>query len=324
MPMNLAELTPIAADEEKAFTLVESILWPNGAVCPHCEENKRVNKLPPQRTKASKKHPQGKPVYGLWKCYRCRKQFTVRVKTIFEDSHIPLGKWLLAMHAMCSSKKGVSAAQLQRELGLSYKSAWHMCHRVRVAMSEKSLGPKLGGSGTTRIVEADETYIGGKLSNNLHKDKTEAAGKKSIVLTLVEREGRARTFVVPNTGGTTLRYFPIYNVEGTAHIVTDSHGSYRGLHKHFASHSAIDHSKEYVRGIVHTNFAESYHSLLKRGIVGTFHHISEKHLPRYLREFEFRWNSRKDTDAERTEAAIRGAEGKRLMYADPRTRRVAK
>src|SRR5262249_48689025 len=130
MPMNLAELTPIAADEEKAFTLLEGILWPNGPICPHCGATDRINKLPPQRTKASKKHPKGKPVYGLWKCYHCRKQFTVRVGTIFEDSHIPIGSWLLAIHRMCSSKKGVSAAQLQRELGLTYKSAWHMCHRV--------------------------------------------------------------------------------------------------------------------------------------------------------------------------------------------------
>ncbi len=315
--MNLAELTPLAADEEKAFSLVESILWPNGAVCPHCGEDKRVNKLPPQRTKASKKHPEGKPVYGLWKCYRCRKQFTVRVGTIFEDSHIPLGKWLLAIHSMCSSKKGISAAQLQRELGLTYKSAWHMCHRVRVAMTGKSIGGKLGGPGTSGIVEADETYVGGKLKNNMHKDKTEAAGKKHIVLTLVEREGRARTFVIPDTGRETLKFMPIYNVEGTAHIVTDGHQGYKGIARHFASHSSVDHNKEFVRGIVHTNFAESYHSLLKRGIVGTFHHISEKHLPRYLREFEFRWNSRKETDGERTEAAIRGAEGKRLMYASP-------
>jgi transposase-like protein len=318
MPMNLAELTPIAADEEKAFTLLESILWPNGAICPNCSQGDRCGKLPTQRTKASKKHPEGKPVYGLWKCYRCRKQFTVRVNTIFEDSHIPLGKWLLAIHAMCSSKKGVSASQLQRELGLTYKSAWFMCHRVRVAMTEKTLGPKLGGAGTSRIVEADETYVGGKVSNNMHKNKTAEAGKKHIVLTMVEREGRARTFLIPDTGRETLKYMPIYNVEGTAHIVTDSHASYRGLDKHFASHSAVDHSKEYVRGVVHTNFAESYHSLLKRGIVGTFHHISEKHLPRYLREFEFRWNSRKDTDGERTEAAIRGAEGKRLQYAAPK------
>ncbi len=318
MPMNLAELTPIAADEEKAFTLVEGILWPNGPICPHCGATDRVYELKGVKDKRGRVRP------GLKKCGHCRKQFTVRVGTIFEDSHIPLGKWLLAFHAMCSSKKGISASQLQRQLGLSYKSAWHMCHRVRVAMTEKSLGPKLGGSGTSGIVEADETYIGGKLSNNMHKNKTDAAGKKTIVLTLVEREGRARTFVIPSTGRETLKFMPIYNVEGTAHIVTDSHASYRGIAKHFASHSAVDHSKEYVRGVVHTNFAESYHSLLKRGIVGTFHHISEKHLPRYLREFEFRWNSRKDTDGERTEAAIRGAEGKRLMYADPRTRRVAK
>ena len=155
----------------------------------------------------------------------------------------------------------------------------------------------------------------------MHKNNTEEAGKKHIVLTMVEREGRARTFLIQDTSRETLRFLPIYNVEGTAHIVTDSHISYKGLEKHFTSHSTVDHSKEFVRGTIHTNFAESYHSLLKRGIVGTFHHISEKHLPRYLREFEFRWNSRKDTDGERTEAAIRAAEGKRFMYAEPTTKR---
>lgn len=136
--MNLAELAAVVTNEEEAFRLVERIMWPAGPECPHCQSD-RVNRLPPQRTKASKKNPEGKPVYGLWKCYRCRKQFTVRVGTIFEDSHIPLSKWLLAIHQMCSSKKGISAKQLQRELGVSYKAAWFMCHRVREAMTEEPL-----------------------------------------------------------------------------------------------------------------------------------------------------------------------------------------
>src|ERR1700693_2718472 len=141
--MNLAELAAVVSDEAKAFGMVEAIMWPGGTVCPHCDSD-RVNRLPPPRTKASGKHPEGKPVLGLWKCYACRKQFTVRVGTIFEDSHIPLAKWLLAIHQMCSSKKGISAKQLQRELGISYKASWFMCHRVREAMNEQPLASMLG------------------------------------------------------------------------------------------------------------------------------------------------------------------------------------
>lgn len=305
--MNLYEFSEIAADEQRAFDLLESTIWPHGPVCPHCEHE--VGEKPWPIYDLRKTRP------GLRKCSKCRKQFTARIGTIFEDSHIPLGKWLIAIHMMCSSKKGVSAAQLQRQLGLSYKSSWFMCHRIRFAMTQPPLVGKLGGPGTSGIVEIDETYIGGKRRNNPHRNYKPRP--KAAVMTLIERDGNARTFPIPGAKSGVLTYLAVRNVEGTAKVITDSHRSYGGLVMHFEEHGVVDHSKEYVRGILHTNFAESYHSLLKRGIVGTFHHISEKHLPRYLREFEFRWNSRKVSDGERVQNAIRGARGKRLMYRAP-------
>jgi transposase-like protein len=303
--MNFAELAPHFADEDKAIELVESLMWPNGAVCPHCEATDKQYKV--KSAKARK---------GLWKCGHCRKQYTVKVGTIFEGSHIPMTKWLMAIYMMCSSKKGVSAKQLERSLGLTYKSAWFLCHRVREAMKQDPLRGMLGSDGG--IVEIDETYVGGKARNNRHKNRTAAAGKKTVVMTLVDREGEARTFVVPNAKKSTLQTIARPVISGSAHIVTDEHLGYQGIGKHFASHHIVDHSQTYVRALIfHTNFAESYHSLLKRGIVGTFHHVSEKHLSRYLREFEFRWNTRKDDDGDRTFKAIKQARGKRLMYRQP-------
>ncbi len=315
--MDISTLAAYVADEAKATELVEKKLWPNGPVCPFCGATDRISRLTGVRTKKTKKNPDGVERHGLWKCYHCRKQFTVRVGTIFEDSHIPLSKWLFAIYMMCSSKKGISANQLMRALNISYRSAWFMCHRVREAMSQQPLRGMLG-SGGDQIVEIDETFIGGKAKNNLHKNRTNKAGKKIAVMTLVDREGDARTFVVPNTKKGTLQTIARPLIDGGANIVTDSHLGYSGIKKHFRSHHTVDHSKEFVRAIIfHTNFAESYHSLLKRGLIGTFHHVSEQHLPAYLREFEFRWNSRKVSDSDRTDSAIRGARGKRLMYRRP-------
>ncbi len=162
--MNLAELATIVADEAKAFELIEGLRWPDGPACPHCGAVDRINKLAIQKTKPSKKHPQGKPVYGLWKCYHCRSQFTVRKDTIFEESSISLGKWILAIHLMCSSKKGISSNQLKRELGVSYQTAWFLAHRVRLAVAEEPLAGMLGQDGG--VVELDETFVGGKAKNN--------------------------------------------------------------------------------------------------------------------------------------------------------------
>ncbi len=298
--MNIAELAPYFSDESAAISFIESQMWPDGPVCPRCGGTDKIYRIAP--------NPEERVRYGLHKCGPCKRQFTVKVGTIFEGSNIPMTKWLIAIYMMCSSKKGVSANQLHRALGISYKASWFLCHRVRLAMAKEPLVGKLGAGGG--IVEIDETFVGGKFRNNPHKGRKGRGTKgKVAVMTLIDREGEARTFRVPNTKKGTLQAVTIPNVDGTAHIITDEHASYKGLAKHFASHEVINHSKEYVRGVIHTNFAESYHSLLKRSIMGTHHHLSVKHLPRYLREREFHWNRRHATDGERTVDAIKGAAG---------------
>lgn len=301
--MNLADLAQHFSNENKAIEFIESLIWPDGPICPHCGGTEKAYRLKGKSTRP-----------GLLKCGHCRRQFTVKVGTIFEDSKIPMTKWLLVIYLMCSSKKGISAKQIERSVGVSYKAAWFMCHRIRAAMTQEPLKGKLGAGGG--VVEADETFVGGKLRNNFHRNK-KTAGKKTIVLTLIDRQGDARTFKVPNTWKGTLQSVVRPNVDGTATIITDENKSYVGLHKHFAGHLAINHSQTFVRGLIHTNFAESYHSLLKRSIIGAHHHISEKHLPRYLREREFHWNRRNASDGERTVDAIKGFRGKRLMYQNP-------
>jgi transposase-like protein len=287
--MDLADLAAIVSDEAKAFELVERIRWPDGPYCPHCGAVDRIYVL------GGVKDKRGRVRHGLRKCGHCRKQFTVRVGSIFEDSPIPLGKWLLAIHLMCSSKKGISSNQLKRELGISYQSAWFLTHRIRLAMTVDSLKSLLGQDGG--IVEIHETFVGGKVANNMHRDKTAAAGRKTIVMTLVDREGDAVGVVVPDTLKTTLLTVAKPIIDKSATIMTDGNPSYANLDDYFHGHHAVDHNKEFVRAIIiHTNFAESYHSLLKRGLIGTFHHVSAEHLHRYVNEFSFRWNSRDETD----------------------------
>lgn len=312
--MNLHELTAHVADEAKAFELAEKIVWPEGVVCPHCG-NKGEKKIYALNGVKDKK---GRVRLGLKKCAACRKQFTVRVGTIFENSHIPLGKWLIAIHMMCSSKKGVSANQLKRQLGLAYSSAWFMCHRVREAMTLPPMDRMLlGGGPVNPIVEIDETFVGGKAKNNLHAHHVRKP--KPIVMTLIERGGYVRTRVVSDRSAETLQGVAFPNVDHNAVVITDELNAYQGLRKGFKGHGVINKSKQgYVRGILHTNFAESYHSVLKRGILGTFHHVSEQHLHRYLREFELRWNTRTFTDGERTEKVVREIVGKRLVYRAPK------
>ena len=233
---------------------------------------------------------------------------------IFEDSPIPLGKWLLALHLMCSSKKGISSNQIKRELGVSYQTAWFLTHRIRFAMTVDPLKSMLG-TGPDAVVEIDETFVGGKAANNMHRNKTEAAGRKTIVMTLVDRDGDAVGVVVPDTTKRTLEAVAKPIVDRSATIMTDGNPSYANLDDYFHGHHAVDHNKEFVRAvIIHTNFAESYHSLLKRGLIGAFHHVSAEHLHRYVDEFSFRWNSRTETDGERTERALRATNGKRLTY----------
>lgn len=298
MDATLIEMAAFMNDENRAYELIERLRWPDGPRCPR--EDCGSDIVYRLKVKSTKRR--------VLKCGECRRQFTVTVGTIFEDSHIPLGKWVAAFYLMCSSKKGISTHQLHRHLGISYKSALFMTHRIRYAMTQPPLADKLRG-----VVEVDETYVGGRI----HRGKGRAKDNKLPVITMIERKGRARSVVSRSVKGKAIKRIVRDNVEDMAHIMTDSFLSYRGLDEEFAGHDWVDHSKEYVRGIVHTNFAESFFSLLKRGILGTFHHVSEQHMPRYLAEFDFRWNNRRRTDAERMVAAIKGAEGKRLMLRSP-------
>ena len=309
--MEINGITDIArflTDEAAAQDALAKLRWPNGVACPLCEGGKKVYEV-------AYKAANGKPsVRKQWKCGACRKKFSVTSRSIFEGAHIPVGKWIYAIFLMCSSKKGVSANQLSRELDISYKSAWFMCHRVREAMLQEPLAGMLG-TGPDAIVELDETYVGGKKKNNRHANRTAAAGRKTAVMTLIDREGDVKTVKVPNVRKGTLQALARPIVDQSATIMTDAHLSYEGLAEHFAGHHVVDHSKTFVRGVImHTNFAESYHSLLKRGIIGAFHHVSDKHLPRYLAEFDRRWNTRKERDGARTVDVISTAIGKRLTY----------
>ncbi|HEX8667207.1 MAG TPA: IS1595 family transposase [Allosphingosinicella sp.] len=311
--ISLMDLTRFLADEAAAQQALANLRWPNGVECPLCHGGKKVYEVKYVRRDA--RTGEVKPsVRKQWKCGACRKKFSVTTGSIFEGAHTPVGKWIYAIHLMCSSKKGVSANQLSRTLEISYKSAWFMCHRVREAMLQEPLAGMLG-KGPDAIVELDETYVGGKKKNNRHANRTHKAGQKTAVMTLIDREGDVKTVKVENVRKGTLQALAKPIVDRSANIVTDAHLSYEGLDQHFHSHHVVDHSRTYVRGVIfHTNFAESYHSLLKRGIIGTFHHVSDKHLPRYLAEFDRRWNTRKATDGQSTVNVIKAAPGKRLTY----------
>lgn len=311
--LDIHALSPHLRSPEAAIEYLERLRWPDGPVCPHCGESER---------RAYHLKTQSTPTRKLWKCAACRKQFSVTVGTIFEDSKITLDKWLLAFHLLCSSKKGMSALQIQRMLKLgSYKSAWHMLHRIRWAMAEPAFLERMSG-----VVEADETYIGGKARNRKKRyqgvqHKTGRGTDKAPVMLLVERGGRARSTHVANVSGDTIKGVIRQHVDTEARIMTDAFKSYRGLDKEFASHQYVNHIDEWVRDDVHTNTAENFFAILKRGINGSYHHVSEAHLHRYLSEFDFRYNNREANgvgDAERTRRAIAGAEGKRLMYRDSR------
>lgn len=300
----MSDLTnPAFTDEEKARELLEASRWPNGVVCPFCDQFEKAKPLG------------GKSMGPGWfHCSDCREKFTVRTGTLYERSHIPLHKWLFATHLIVSSKKGMSALQLSRMLGITYKSAWFMTHRIREAMAPTSVGP-IGGQ--NKVVETDETVIGGKAKNRAFAKKEP---KKHTVLTMVDREGDSHSFHVANVKAKTLREAMVRVADRKSHLMTDELVSYTSIGDEFANHSTVNHSAdEYARlgGYVHINTAECRFSLMKRAVFGTHHSVSEAHLSRYLAEWDFKWNTRKMKDGERAALALKGAEGKRLTYRIP-------
>jgi transposase-like protein len=314
MAMTCDLTDPIFTDETAARVHFEKLRWPAGPVCPHCGTVGEATEL------RGKSH---RP--GLYKCRACQKPFTATMGTLYERSHIPLCKWLLATHLMSASKKGVSSLQLHRMLGFgSYRTAWFMAHRIREGMRElfpEETGP-LGGNG--KIVEIDETYVGGK-EKNKHRSKrkhlgTGGAGKEAV-FALVERKGRVRSHHVVEVTAKTLRPILQAHVDGATYVMTDEGGAAKKIGSEFERHGFVNHSVgEYVRGDIHTNTIEGYFSIFKRGIYGTFHHISQQHLKRYLAEFDFKYNERSAlgvNDKTRAEKAVKGIVGKRLTYRQP-------
>ena len=291
---------PQFKDAAAARKHLESVRWPEGPICPHCGAVDRITKL------QGKSH---RP--GLYDCGHCRDQFTVTVGTVFERSKIPLHKWLLAATLFASSKKGISAHQLHRMLGVTYKTAWFMMHRLREAATDYPEG-QLGGNGGP--VEADETYWG----NSEPKGNRRGYQHKMKVFSLVERGGQVRSFHVRAVNGATLKPILAQHVARNSVVNTDEHGAYSGLNQHFAGHEVVNHrAGEYSRGNATTNNVEAFFSVLKRGLIGTFHHIGEQHLQRYMSEFDFRYNYRSALgveDAERTDYLLKGISGKRLTY----------
>jgi transposase-like protein len=291
-------LAPHFQDANKAREYLEALRWPNGPICPHCGSIEKHYKLQGVSTRP-----------GLWKCKDCRKQFSVTVNTVFADSKIPLNKWLLVVHLMCASKKAVSAHQIHRMLGITYKTAWFMCHRVREAM--KSGGARLLGN-DGGAVEVDETYWGQKKGSEKPRG---GYRHKMKILSLVERDGEKRSFHVQRVNANTLRPILKANIAQNAALNTDELAAYSPIGKDFRKHNVVTHVQgEYVRGDAHTNMVECSFSLLKRGLIGTYHHVGEQHLQRYVTEFDYRWNHRKVSDKERSDALLQQLSGKRLVY----------
>jgi transposase-like protein len=307
---------PRFRNEQAAYAYVESIVWPNGRGCPHCGVVDNSQLLKGKSTRI-----------GVYKCYACRKPFTVKVGTIFEKSHVPLHIWLQAMHLLCSSKKGFSANQFCRLLGVDFKTGWFIGHRIREAMGESGPGP-LGGEGKT--VEVDETFYGWidpakKWVDHPYRGRTLDSGSanRMKIVTLVERGGKARSIKAEDLRADTLRRIVMENADRASRLMTDERPAYRHIGDRFAGgHETVNHGEEeWVRGEAHVNTTEGFFAVFKRGMRGTYQHCSERHLHRYLAEFDFRYNNRTAisvNDIARTEQAIRGIIGKRLTYRTTR------
>jgi transposase-like protein len=300
---------PIFQDANKAREWLELQRWPDGPYCPHCG-NSDQGKIRSLQGKAHRR--------GLYKCNECRKQFTVQVGTVMERSHIPPNLWAMAMFIMASSKKGTSARQMARMMGVPLKTVWFLTHRIRETMNDENPSP-LGGA--DKVVEADESFFGGKSTNRAYK----SVPKKQAVVTLVERDGKARLFHVANVTAKILKPIIYQIVDRASYLMTDELATYQPIGKQFTGHGTVHHTKnEYVRNaqniraaFYHINTAECFFSLCKRAVFGTHHSLSEAHLFRYLAEWDFKWNSRTVTDGQRTAMIAQQMQGKRLMYQRP-------
>ncbi len=317
--LTLSALAKAYSDEEAAYQYLEKLCWSNGVVCPHCGSVDKAHYIEP-KTDIRTTRTGTKTYRRIWWCAECRKEFSVLVGTIFEDSKIPLSKWLLAFQELCGDKNGISSCELARKLDITQKSAWHMAHRIRYAISRSPVAEKLNGT-----VEADETYFGGT-AKNMHKAKREKmiSGRGTVgkvpVFSVVERGGEVRSQVMPNVNGKNVEKALTQNVEKSATLNTDTSTVYPQAGALFAKHETMDHGAgEYVckteNGKAHINTAEGHFSQLKRSIDGTHHHVSAKHLDRYLAEFDYRYTTRQQDDGTRTQDAIRRAVGKRLKYS---------
>jgi ISXO2-like transposase domain/Transposase zinc-ribbon domain len=302
--ITLMQLVDRFATDEKARKHLESVLWKDGIICPHCQckDQKKFSNIKP--------NPAAKTRAGLRWCSNCKGKFTVTIGTIFEDSHLPLRKWLMAWYLICSSKKGISSLQLQRQLEIGcYGTALFLSHRIRHALKDDSFAEKLNGT-----IEADECFI----ATGSNPDGSKRERKHAMVFTMVQRGGEARSKVMPTVNGANLKQAIRDNVQICSEVHTDSHLRYVGLEPKFThksvKHNAGEYSRHEGENVVTTASVESFFSLLKRGVIGTFHHISAQHLPLYLAEFDHRYNCRRMTDGERTDFGLTKASGKRLRY----------